>query len=110
MKTTLHMFTPDDIVRSVLKGHKVTAQCGYVTTHTRHGVDAVPGLIEQDRVRYCPDCQKAVNARDDEIRLGKSRGWVDLIERVWTNQHDQEMQRSTITFRTSSSYQWPVAS
>lgn len=96
-KTTVHMFKPEDIVRSVLKGHKVTAPCGYVTAHTRELVDAIPDWIERGTVRFCADCYKAVNAMDGEITLHKSRGWLELLERVWEKQYDTARQ-ATGTF------------
>ena len=82
-RTTLHLITPEDIVRSVLKGHKVTVQCGQVRKYTREEVDAVPALIESGDVRYCTECHRSLQTLDTDINLIRNRGWLATLEYVW---------------------------
>jgi len=106
-KRTIHMFEREEIVRSVLKAHKVTAPCGYVTTHTREDVDAVPRLIEQGLVKLCNECIAEFNGLEGDVTIHPSRGWVALLERVWTAQYDAQVQRMKITISTPTT--WPLA-
>lgn len=103
-KQVIHMFEREDIVRSVLKGHKVTSPCGYVTVHTREDVDAVPAWIEQGLVKLCTKCLAETNGIGEEVTIHPSRGWVDLLEWVWSAQYDAGVRRAKITFSKPATF------
>lgn len=103
-KTTVHMFVTEDIVRSVLKGHKVMAACGFVKVHTREEIDGTPGLLESGRGKHCADCHKAVNDIEGDTTLNPARGWLALLERAWVQQHDAEVASQKITIRMTGTF------
>ena len=78
-KLKQHLFFSDDAVRSVLRGHKITAQCGEVRVLTREAFDVVG--------RTCQKCLKVALNDFDRFTVDSPRGWTALLERVWILEH-----------------------
>lgn len=90
-----HIFTTDDIVRSVLKETAITGLCGARTTVTREG-------IGDPSLKRCTKCMAAMPA---DAHLVVNPTWISLLERWALGQL-----RSTVTVTVGKSYAWPVAS
>lgn len=106
-KQRAHMYTPDDVVRSVLLGVKVRSACGDTRLLTREGIDAAIDL------RPCGKCTAAVNEAHDEYTVRSARGWVALLERCMTDLLKQSTSKYsatlTGTYRFTDGWNAPLA-
>lgn len=93
-----HMFTPDQIVRSVLLGDEVQAVCGVKRKHTRESVDAAVDCTP------CSDCIKKANIAIDEYTVHAPRGWLALLERHMKQHLEPRAKTVSINYVGSFAY------
>lgn len=76
-----HLYTIDDIAKSVLLGVTVKAVCGREDKFTRERID------DTEYAGSCKNCMagaaKDAAARDDLIHIHPKEGWQRLIEKAW---------------------------
>lgn len=97
-----HMYEPEQIIRSVLLGEKVTAECGESKVLTREDVEAAGGDAP------CKACLRAANQTHDEYTIQSPRGWTVLLER-WAKSNLEQRRSSgpfTYTVNFSNPKSW----
>ncbi|MFJ4997147.1 hypothetical protein ACIP5T_03280 [Microbacterium sp. NPDC088619] len=101
MPKRLHIYTTEDVLKSVKEGVEVTANCGLRKTLTRGDIDEA---ATSDR-KGCAKCLQVVSdlTKERDVTIGK-RGWDALNRPVFTY-------RMTIKPGGNTTYTngWPLA-
>lgn len=104
MGKKLHVYTADDVTRSVLEGVPVTANCGLTKVLTKKSIDKAA-------TTSAPPCKRCMEViaeltKTEEVTIGERKGWLGhLEERTRRRGYSVTVKSSATTWTYSTKWQ-----